>query len=201
MTEMRTLILISAVLLAVTGCSAERVVNTGEWATVAPAPTETAPQLPPTNPAHLANAFDYVAHPNGEAGDAGYYFSTPSGRWQCAILPRDKAGCQSTGGALGITGAPGTVPDTVGEVTTPNSVVVKPEGDAHFAALDEPGFSLATGDATVLPLNRTLIVARFRCNVQEETGVSCASEQSGRGFTFSAEGFLPEYSEVPVDAP
>ena len=201
MTEMRTLILISAVLLAVTGCSAERVVNTGEWETVAPAPTETAPQLPPTNPAHLANAFDYVAHPNGEAGDAGYYFSTPSGRWQCAILPRDKAGCQSTGGALGITGAPGTVPDAAGEETTPNSVVVEPEGDAHFAALDEPGFSLATGDATVLPLNRTLIVARFRCNVQEETGVSCASEQSGRGFTFSAEGFLPEYSEVPVDAP
>ena len=201
MTEMRTIILISAVLLAVAGCSAERVVNTGEWETVAPAPTETAPQLPPTNPAHLANAFDYVAHPNGEAGDAGYYFSTPSGRWQCAILPRDKAGCQSTGGALGITGAPDTVPDAAGEVTTPNAVVVEPEGDAHFAALDEPGFSLATGDATVLPLNRTLIVARFRCNVQEETGVSCASEQSGRGFTFSAEGFLPEYSEVPVDAP
>ena len=44
-------------------------------------------------------------------------------------------------------------------------------------------------------------MARFRCNIQE-TGVSCLSEESGKGFTFSAdEGFLPEYSEVPVDAP
>ena len=44
-------------------------------------------------------------------------------------------------------------------------------------------------------------MARFRCNVQEATGVSCVSEDSGSGFTFSAEGFLPTYTEVPVDAP
>jgi hypothetical protein len=195
---MRVITLISVAVLATAGCSGVRVVNTGDEPPPTATSTSVAPQLPPADGAHLANAFDYVAHPDEQTG---YYFTSPSGRWQCAILPRDKAGCQSTGGALGIAGAPDTVPDAAGEETTPNAVVVEPEGDAHFAALDEPGFSLATADATVLPLNRTLIVARFRCNVREETGVSCASEQSGRGFTFSAEGFLPEYSEVPVDAP
>ena len=93
------------------------------------------------------------------------------------------------------------MPDAAGEETTPNAIVIEPEGDAHFAVLDQPEFSLTPGPANVLPFNRTLIVARFRCNVQEATGVSCVSEQSGSGFTFSAEGFLPQYTEVPVDAP
>ncbi len=95
---------------------------------------------------------------------------------------------------------PDTVDNAAGEATTPNAVVIEPDGDAHFAALDRPEFS-SPDSAKVLPFNRTLIAARFRCNVQETTGVSCLSEQSGRGFTFSAQGFLPEYSEVPVDAP
>jgi hypothetical protein len=189
--------LISAALLAVAGCSSVGVVNTDEPRAATPTNTAITPQLPPVNNAHLADAFDYVAYPNDEAA---YYFTTPSGRWQCAILPRDKAGCQSTGGALGIAGKPATVPDAAGEATTPNAIVIEPDGDAHFAALDEPGFS-APDSANVLPFNRTLIAARFRCNVQAATGVSCLSEQSGRGFTFSAEGFAPQYTEVPVDAP
>ena len=203
MTEMRVITVIPAALLLVAGCSAQRVVNTGEWETVAPTRTETAPPLPPTNPAHLANAFDYVAHPNGEGGDAGYYFATPSGRWQCAILPRDKAGCQSSAwpSAMGVPGEPDTVPNAAGEQNPPNAVVIEPQGEAHFTTTDQPDFALSTGSATVLPFNKALIVARFRCNIQE-TGVSCLSEESGKGFTFSSdEGFLPEYSEVPVDAP
>lgn len=203
MTEMRVITVISAALLLVAGCSAQRVVNTGEWETVTATSTSVAPPLPPTNPAHLANAFDYVAHPNGEGGDAGYYFATPSGRWQCAILPRDKAGCQSSAwpSAMGIPGEPDTVPNAAGAEKPPNAVVVEPEGAPHFTTTDQPEFALSTGSATVLPFNKALIVARFRCNIQE-TGVSCLSEQSGKGFTFSAdEGFLPEYSEVPVDAP
>ena len=154
-----------------------------------------------TNPAHLANAFDYVAHPNGEGGDAGYYFATPSGRWQCAILPRDKAGCQSRlASAMGIAGEPDTVPNAAGAEKPPNAVVVEAGGRRPLR--DRPtGIRTEYRVANVLPFNKTLIVARFRCNIQE-TGVSCLSEQSGKGFTFSAdEGFLPEYSEVPVDAP
>lgn len=192
-----TITLISAALLAVTGCSAERVVNTGEWETVTATSTSVAPPLPPTNPAHLANAYDFVQNPNGQAA---YYFSTPSGRWQCAILPRGKAGCQAAGGTLSIAGAPQTVPIATGAQSAPDAVVIDPTGDAHFAALDPAEFT-PPAPANVLPFNRTLVVARFRCNIQETTGVSCLSEQSGAGFTFSADGFLPQYSEVPLGAP
>jgi hypothetical protein len=194
---MRVVTVLWAALLAVAGCSTVRVVDTGE-PPATPARTDTAPPLPPVNNAHLVDAFDYVSHPGGEAG---YYFTTPSGRWHCAILPRVLAGCQSSAGGLGIAGEPDTVPNAAGEDTTPNAIVIEPDGDAHFAALDEPGLSLIPGPANVLEFNRTLIAARFRCNVQEAVGVSCLSEQSGKGFTFSEEGFTPSYNEVPVDAP
>jgi hypothetical protein len=195
---MRVITLTSAAVLVVAGCSGGGVVNTGEWATF---PTQAAPQaaqLPPVDSAHMANAFDFVGYPNDLAA---YYFASPSGRWQCAILPRDKAGCQATGGgALSIAGAPETVTDAEGDEVAPNAIVIEPEGDAQFVALDEPEFS-PPQSATVLPFNRTLIAALFRCNVQEATGVSCLSEQSGKGFTFSADGFNLQYSEVPLDAP
>lgn len=195
---MRTLTVIAATaLLAVTGCTSETVVNTGEWESATATSTSAPPPLPPTNPALLANAFDFVEHPNGQAA---YYFSTPSGRWECAILPRDKAVCQATGGALSIAGAPDTVPSAAGEETPPNAIVVEPQGDAQFVAVDEAEFT-PPKPAVVLPFNRTLIVARFRCNIQEETGVSCLSEESGKGFTFSADGYVPQYTEVPLDAP
>ena len=193
---MRTVTVIAAaVALTVAGCTTETVVNTGQWETT-PTETSTAPSLPPTNPALLANAFDFVEHPNGQAA---YYFSTPSGRWQCAILPRDKAGCQATRGALSIAGAPDTVPNAGGEETPPDAIIIEPEGDAHFAGVDAPEFT-PPEPANVLPFNRTLIVARFRCNIQEASGVSCLSEQSGAGFTFSADGYVPQYTEVPLDA-
>ncbi|WP_123028994.1 hypothetical protein [Mycolicibacterium stellerae] len=195
---MRAITLISTTLWAVTGCSGPTVVNTDEPRPTDPADTVATPELPPVNNTHLANAFDYVAHPNDQAA---YYFTTPSGRWQCAILPRVMAGCQSARGALGIADAPDTVPDGAGGEATPNAIVIEPAGDSHFAVLDQPGFTMVGGPANDLPFNRTLIVARFRCNVQEETGVSCLSEESGKGFTFSADGYLPQYTEVPVDAP
>jgi hypothetical protein len=198
MDDMRFTILIPAALLALTGCSTVGVVDTGDPPAATPANTATQPPLPPVNNAHLVNAFDYVAHPNDEAG---YFFTTPSGRWQCAILPRVMAGCQSSGGGLGIAGEPDTVISASGEETTPNAIVIEPEGDTRFAALDQPGFTLIPGPANTLEFNRTLIAARFRCNVQEAIGVSCLSEQSGKGFTFSEEGFVPSYTEVPVDAP
>jgi hypothetical protein len=189
----------AATVLAVSGCSGVRVVNTGEFVSTQPQATASAPELPPIDNGHMANAFDYVANPDDDL--AAYYFTTPSGRWQCAILPRAMAGCQSAGGALSIAGAPDSVPDAEGNDAVPNALVVEPQGDAHFAVLDQPGFTLLPGPAKVLPFNRTLIVARFRCNVQEEAGVSCLSEDTGKGFTFSADGYSPQYTEVPVDAP
>ena len=45
------------------------------------------------------------------------------------------------------------------------------------------------------------MVAGFRCNVHEASGISCMSELSGKGFTFSAEGYITTYIDVPADAP
>ncbi len=92
------------------------------------------------------------------------------------------------------------MPDAAGEETPPNAIVVEPQGDAQFVAVDGAEFT-PPEPAVVLPFNRTLVVARFRCNIQEETGVSCLSEESGKGFTFSADGYVPQYTEVPLDAP
>ena len=68
---MRAITLTSAMLavaLLAVGCSGERVVTTGEPPVYTETPTSTpAPSAPPSN-AHLVDAFDYVAHPNGAAG-------------------------------------------------------------------------------------------------------------------------------------
>jgi hypothetical protein len=178
------------------GCSTPAVVNTGE-----PPATSTSsipPPLPPLNNAGLVRAFDFVAHVDGRA--TGYYFTTPSGRWRCAIVTREVAGCQSSRwpSAMGITGEPDTVAGADGEPATPNAIVVERTGDAHFAALAEPRFELDPGPAKVLQFDEVLAAAGFRCNVQEQSGVSCLSERSGNGFTFSADGFTTRYTDLPV---
>ena len=48
------------------------------------------------------------------------------------------------------------------------------------------------------PNLKVLIVSGFRCNVQEATGIACASEVSGNGFTFSADGFTLQYTDLPA---
>ena len=173
-------------------------INTGE-PRAKPATTSATPSTPASN-AHLVNAFNYVGH----VGDVtGYYFTTPSGKWRCAILAHTKAGCQAASSwqsGLGITGEPESVRDAAGQETTPNAIVVDRDGDPQFVALNQPEFWLQPGPANSLPFNRILAAAGFRCNVQE-SGVSCLSETSGKGFTFSAEGFTPQYTDVPAGAP
>jgi len=185
--------------VALAGCSGATVIDTGE----PPAQTAVAQTAPPSTPpsnAHLVNAYDYVGH----AGETtGYYFTTPSGKWRCAILAHTKAGCQASSSwrsGLGITGEPDSVPDAAGQDATPNAIVVDREGDPQFVALEQPDFWLDPGPANALQFNRILAAAGFRCNVQE-SGVSCQSETSGKGFTFSAEGFTPQYTDVPASAP
>jgi hypothetical protein len=193
---------LAAVAMLAAACSAGTVTNTDESpAPGAPAGTSTAPPSPPPSNAHLANAFDYVAYP---PGGTSYYFTSPSGTWACAIMPRAKVGCQSATNwpsAMGITGEPESVTDAAGETTTPNALVMARDGTAQFVALEQPEFSLDPGPAKVLPFNRILAAAGFRCNVQEATGVSCLSELSGNGFTFSSDGVVPQYTDVPAEAP
>jgi hypothetical protein len=204
MAEMHAMTRISAATLAtlaIAGCTDATVINTGEprdhAATAAPTAT---PSTRPSN-AHLVNAFDYVGH----VGDTtGYYFTTPSGKWRCAILTRTKAGCQASSSwqsGLDIPGEPESVPDAAGQDTTPNAIVVDRDGDPQFVALKQPEFWLQPGPATALQFNRILAAAGFRCNVQESSGVSCRSEASGKGFTFSTDGFTLQYTDVPANAP
>ena len=184
------------------GCAAGSVVvNTDDGApTTSPAPTPAVSTTRPSN-AHLVNAFDYAAEVDGATG---YYFTSPSGRWECAVLPRTRAGCQSAQAptsALPITGAPEEVRDPDGEPVAPNVLVVDRRGDPQFLAESPPQFGLDRGPAVMLPFNRILAVAGFRCNVQESSGISCLSELSGRGFTFSSDGYTLTYTDVPADAP
>lgn len=174
------------------GCASGTVVNTGDSASPPPVTTTAAP--PAFGTAHLVNAADYMLEVDGRKG---YYFSTPSGRWQCAILPRDRAGCQPAGGtsAMSVTGAPTEVPDAAGGTAAPNALVLDRDTDAHFAIVAQPEF--AESAAAVLPFGKVLAVAGFRCNVQEQSGVSCVRELTGRGFTFSAEGYTLNYTDVP----
>ena len=176
-------------MLALAGCADQPVINTGEPQNTATAAPPAAPSAAVSN-AHLVNAFDYVGHV-GET--TGYYFTTPSGKWRCAILAHAKAGCQAASSwqsGLGV----------VGEPDSTNAIVVDEQGDPQFVTVDKPEFSLESGSAKSLQFNRILAAAGFRCNVQE-AGVSCQSDASGKGFTFSAEGFTPQYTDVPAGAP
>ena len=69
-------------------------------------------------------------------------------------------------------------------------------------ALAEGKLQLGTGFGQLRSpeIAKILAAAGFRCNVQE-SGVSCQSETSGKGFTFSAKGYTPQYTDVPANAP
>ena len=175
------------------GCADAVVVNTGET----PPRTETAVSTSPAGRSdpNLVDASDYYVTTDGLKG---YYFTTPSGKWNCAILPRSKAGCQAGTGTqgMGIPGEPDTVQNADGEPVAPNAIAVGDEGDPGFTWVAKPGFSVMTGKALVLDFTKTLAAAGFRCNVQE-AGVSCLSEATKNGFTFSSSSYSPRYTPVP----
>lgn len=187
---------VSLAVLALTlaGCSGEHITNSGEWTPPPGQPAPTSAPPPERYDPRLLNAHDYRAESDG---DVGYYFTTPSGRWQCAILPRSQAGCQSaSASALGIPDAPDTVPNERGEPEQPNAIVVADTGEAHFAVLDGSQFAPGSGPAGLVPFDSILAVAGFRCNVAE-TGISCKNDGSGNGFTFSSDGYTLRYTALP----
>jgi hypothetical protein len=169
------------------------VVNTGD--SPSRAETTAAPSPAGRSDRNLVNAHDFYAEADGTKG---YYFTTPSGKWNCAILPRTEAGCQTAAGAqrLGIPGGPDTVPGPNGAAVAPNAIAVGDAADPGFIWIDRPGFSLTSGKVLTLNFNKTLAAAGFRCNVQD-AGVSCGNEITRKGFTFSPTGYLPQYTPVP----
>ncbi len=180
----------AAAALLLAGCGSPTIVNTGEpWT---PAETSVpAPRLPPyRSNAQLANAADFHA-----GTGLAYHFASPSGRWHCVIVPHDWAGCRAVSAArLPITGVPTAVPGPDGPAT-PDTILIDQTSEVRFAVTDgvpESPIPIAT-----LPFGAVLAVAGFRCNVQEASGVSCGSEASGKGFTFSADGYTRVYTDVP----
>lgn len=174
------------------GCGSPTVVNTGEPWTSAETPSPP-PGLPEhrTN-AHLADASEYYL---AAATPKVYRFATPSGRWQCEIVPRVSAGCRpATASRLSITGAPTSVPGADGEPVAPNTILIDRTSDVRF--VESPAAQDADMPIATLPFGTVLQVAGFRCNVQELTGVSCGSESSGKGFTFAADGYTRVYTDV-----
>jgi hypothetical protein len=190
---LRRIVVITAVATIAAGCANIRVVNTPEGPhteAAAPSPPAPAGRFDP----NLVNAFDFYV----SAEDLkGYYFTTPSGKWNCAILPHSTAGCQAVGAQpLGITGAPAAVRTDDGRDVAPNAVEIGDEGEPAFVRPDPPGFTSPAGKPPTLDFTKTLAAAGFRCNVQE-SGVSCQSDSTQKGFTFSPDGFLPQYTPVP----
>lgn len=184
---------LAAVLTAV-GCSSS-VVNTND----ATPPIET--QATPTSTARpsnekLLNAFDYYVTNDATSG---YYFITPSGSWRCVIVPLTWVGCQSVNSParIGVAGAPQTVTDDKGQTVAPNAIVARTMGDPGFASIPAAMFKPPTGTAKTLPYNKVLAAAGFRCNVSEQVGVSCFSEEAEHGFTFAADKVSWQYTDVP----
>ncbi|MGA9374837.1 MAG: hypothetical protein WBV64_07380 [Mycobacterium sp.] len=196
--DVRLALSIACAIMAVAGCGSPSIVNTGEpWTPIeTPAPSARLPQH--ANNQHLADASEFYAMTGAQKA---YRFATPSGRWHCVIVPHDSAGCQpATSSRLSISGAPTTVPGTDGEPTVPNTIVIDRQSDVRFtenAQDDTDSGTESPAPIATLPFGTVLAVAGFRCNVQEVTGVSCGSESSGKGFTFSAGGYTGVYTDVP----
>jgi hypothetical protein len=193
-----SVLLLAATAMLIAACDSGTIVNTDDARPTTQTSTFAPPPLssPRTNDT-LANAFDYAApQPDGQTA---YYFTSPSKRWVCAVIPGDAVGCQSSSGStIPIKGAPDTVAGQDGTDAAPNAIQVSRDAEPQFATLDSPGYSLVPGPAAILPFGKVLIVAGFRCNVQETTGISCASEVTGKGFTFSADGYTLAYTDLPA---
>ena len=186
---------VGAAVVALTACS-NPIVTTKETDQQTASAAITTSSVRPSND-KLVNAFDYYTRTDDIR--SGYYFTSPSGSWRCVIVPRTWAGCQSSTGTgrIGVAGAPQTITDEAGQNVAPNSIVVRTQDDPHFAAVPADQFKQPSPTTKTLPFNKILAAAGFRCNTQQEIGISCVSEQTGKGFTFSNSGVSWQYTDVP----
>ncbi|MCV7346397.1 hypothetical protein [Mycolicibacterium rhodesiae] len=191
----RPLFVLGAAVVAVAGCS-NPIITTKETSEQTAPPSAATSSARPSND-KLVNAFDFYTRTDDVR--SGYYFTSPSGSWRCVIVPRTWVGCQSSSGTgrIGVTGAPDTVTDADGQGVAPNSITVSTQGDPEFASVPADQFTQPTGTPKTLPFNKILAAAGFRCNIQQQTGISCLSEQTGKGFTFSNTGASWQYTDVP----
>lgn len=154
-----------------------------------PPPSTTTTTATPTNSAAAqADSKDYAGKAPG-----WYYFSSPSGKFECgiAVLNTSIAGCH------------GSLPDSApkvpgsgasGTAVEPNSVQLIAGSPAKFESLGDPKFHRFDGPAAPLPYGEVLTIPGsgstngLQCSVDEKAGVTC-TDQVGHGFTVSAEDF------------
>lgn len=202
------LIVCASLLVVVAGCSPESAPASAIAETTA-VPEQstfevsTTDPSPPPPPAAALSLVDPAVYAWQEGGLQGFFFTTPSGLWRCAILADSTqggsddqmAGCQpSSSMPMNVAGAP-SVPDHYSrDATAPNAILVNATEDARFASLSQALF-WRYDTTPVLSYGQTLSTNGFSCNVQE-SGVSCRSDRSGKGFTFSTFGYQFEYIEA-----
>ncbi|MDG3011304.1 hypothetical protein G4X40_14200 [Rhodococcus sp. D2-41] len=110
------------------------------------------------------------------AGQSGYFFTTPSGKFLCAItgdLPTNSAaGCHGRIPANATSGPrPNTIMSSDGEIGT-----VFHRGDPQFQRLDG-------GTAPALGYGTPLYAMGYTCTVDYSAGTTCRNFRTGHGFT------------------
>ena len=196
MSAARRIVVIAALAVAAVGCSRDvegtaaavdpQAVPTGSVVTSDPSvvteavsPSTQSAVSATTSPTPVAAVPDEFAG----AQPRSYYFTSPSGKFECAILVQDESvvGCHGEIPA-GAPRVPGSgAPDTM---VAPNSIRVAGDAAASFASIGDPQFHRFDGAATVLAYGQVLAVNGFTCSVDEQAGVTCESPAE-HGFTVS----------------
>lgn len=160
-----------------------------------------------SEPATSASPTRQLATPNDYVSRGSRYpqwgFVTPSSEWMCVIgaYPSggDNAACavSPNQGPLPIADVPFAQAPT-GEISSqiPNVISIPESSDPAFRVVAEPIWSGADPPRE-LPYDTVLQVGGFSCNVQR-AGVSCRSDSTGMGFTFSTKGYELTYTDVPA---
>lgn len=174
-------------------------VSSSESAAAAPRAPQTSAAAAPV-PTVDAQSFWY----SHQYGSTGYFFESPSRKWRCAIVEGFfggvGAGCESTAGrVMPVKGAPLVPANDVPEnLVPPSSIVMKPNAGPEFVKLGQPYLVRYQGPTPILEYGHNLTALGFTCNTQE-SGISCRNDSTGKGFTFSTDGYTFEYTPVPAD--
>lgn len=195
---------VAAAMFALVSCSSDQPVEVPNSIVGFEGRSTSDAPAPPATPAPTPTLVDPAGFLYESGGTSGYYFTTPSGLWRCAILAdsaqggsdNQMAGCQpKTSKDMPVEAAPLVEQFGSGALGAPNAILVNRSDDARFASLSQALFWRMDETTPVLGYGQTLSANGFSCNVQE-SGVSCGSDSSGRGFQFSTGGYRFEYVEA-----
>ncbi len=170
------------------GCSTENSAGTAEPTAAAAATASPGSSTPTTSKsAKPVDSTKYRQDDDG-FGRAGYFFSSPSGSFSCAIFdtPLDTFGLPIGAACQGRAATPPGEQDCVkpdGLQAPVPGLGVGPSGTQFLCIAGSPLF---TSESTVLPYRSSLIANGYTCH-SEETGVTCQYNLHADGFRVSRE--------------